>query len=270
MKSRRERHEAISQGLQQRFPDDLVQTKRPAKGAGEVSYVPWYYYAQRLNELEPLNWESEITHVKVVPATDQQGNDISKLLMVVQVTINGRTYAGTGTSLAAKESWGGAHAEAYSQAFRRACAHAGLGLYFYDEEGVTSTLPEGVSASFPHHGVDHQEEEGDDDEPRRDVPVDSADRGDASGGASGPVGGDNVAEDEDGGEGRGLDDPVTEDQHQRLADLGKTGVFNNEELTRWRTSLERKPTKGNAGRIIREMKDRYKSKTGNEYQDDGS
>jgi len=124
--------------LTDRFPDEWVEQFR--QGGEELDFVPWHRYAQRLNEEPFITWHSEVSHVE---------NIGSQLLMVVDVTVTEgartpttSTHSGTGAADASKQSWGGAHAEAYSQAFRRACAHHGLGLYFYhdDESDVADRM----------------------------------------------------------------------------------------------------------------------------------
>ena len=119
--SRKERAEMV----REEFPSEVVSYLPVGRGSEKASFVAWHHYARRLNELFPLEWGSSISHVDIVGEF---------LLMVVDVRILGVTYSGTGQARADKQNWGGAHAEAFSQAFRRGCALAGLGLYFYGKE----------------------------------------------------------------------------------------------------------------------------------------
>jgi hypothetical protein len=114
--------------LQEPFPPEVtgkLPTYSGGRKTGEVDFVAWHHYSRRLNEVFPLRWSVSISHIDIVG---------DYLLMVVDVKVEGASYCGTGQAKADKENWGGAHAEAYSQAFRRACAQPGLGLYFYGME----------------------------------------------------------------------------------------------------------------------------------------
>ena len=114
-----------SENLGEEFPAQVVSQLPVGYSGAKADFVAWHHYARRLNELFPLEWGSSISHVDIVGEF---------LLMVVDVRILGVTYSGTGQARADKQNWGGAHAEAFSQAFRRGCALAGLGLYFYGKE----------------------------------------------------------------------------------------------------------------------------------------
>lgn len=204
------------------------------KKTGEVTAVPWHEYVSRLNDLFPDGWESRITHVI---------ESAGYLMMVVEVEVAGSVHAGTGAAEADKDKWGGAHAEAYSQAFRRACAHHGLGLYMYKDEEPTHVRPSDRRGhSRPdsprvHSGTDP---DGDSDV----VSGNEATSGHQEEGDAGP----------------------TATQRERLTQLGDSGVFGEEELGKYRARVQDNWTKQGAGKVIREMKEEYEQRTGSPFQ----
>lgn len=215
--------------LRKPFPPEKEVSKPTyvkGKKTGEVTAVPWHEYVSRLNSIAtPQGWSSRITHV-----IESAGN----LMMVVEVEVGGAVHAGTGSASADKEAWGGAHAEAYSQAFRRACAHHGLGLYMYKDEEPAHVRPSGGSGD------------------RSSVP-DSPERRPSGSGDS--VGGDDPS----------VEEP-TDKQKRRLTQLGDSGVFGEEELGNFRARVKSNWTKRGAGQVIREMKEVYRERTGSEFQ----
>lgn len=95
------------------FPEKLI-SKLPPRGD---SYVPWYQYAQRLLLHHPdYSW-------RVVSVVEADG----VWAVVGELTIEGEIRAGVGED--------DAPAAAESNAFKRACAKAGIGLHLYDEAG---------------------------------------------------------------------------------------------------------------------------------------
>jgi len=120
--------------LNARFPSNVVEKKKVA--GRSLDFVPWHIYAAFLNWKLPGRWEKEVTDVKALgPFTvqDEGGHvrEVAKLIVTVSVTVDGVVRQALGEADATKETWGGAMAEAESQAFRRACAAHGLGLYMY-------------------------------------------------------------------------------------------------------------------------------------------
>jgi len=214
-----------SKMLSKRFPEAIVEQLPVGRGNKEVGFVAWHHYARRLNELFPLEWGVSISHVTVVG---------KYLLMVVDVRILGVTYSGTGEAEAAKEDWGGAHAEAFSQAFRRACALPGLGLYWYGLEKMEKAM----AASQPT---------------MTDLMVTPESIGELP---------DTTPEVIDV---TTLEHEPTETQMQRLAELGATGVFIPNELTVYRERMKQHFNKGAVGSLIREMKTLYETRTGNPF-----
>jgi hypothetical protein len=206
--------------LSERFPDSVVEQLPVGRGAKKADFVAWHHYARRLNELFPLEWGVSISHVTVVG---------KYLLMVVDVRITGVTYSGTGEAEADKEDWGGAHAEAFSQAFRRACALAGLGLYFYGMEKM-----EAIKAACQREVDD-----------AREAMAESHSRAVMPGEAEEP----DVAIREPSQE------PPTDQQKERLAELGASGVFTDRELDAYRGRMKEYFTKKGVGLLIREMKE---------------
>ncbi len=98
------------------FPDKLVQ-KLPPRGD---SYVPWYEYAQRLLLHHPdYSW----TVTTIVAGAN--GWAVAGDLRLEK---DGPCYSGTGEDAESVAS-------AESQAYKRACAKAGIGLHLYDEDG---------------------------------------------------------------------------------------------------------------------------------------
>ena len=109
------------------FPDKLVQ-KLPPRGD---SYVPWYQYAQRLLLQHPgHSWR--VTSVMeslgvwvVVGELDLTGPER------VEVGTTAMEYRNVYAAVGEDDS----PASAESNAYKRACAKAGIGLHLYDEAG---------------------------------------------------------------------------------------------------------------------------------------
>ena len=94
------------------FPAELIK-KVPPRGE---AYVSWTHYTQRLLKVHGAH------QYHVTSVTYGDGN----WCVAVQVEIhNGESYGGVGFDKDAT------HAE--SQAYKRACAHAGIGLHLYGE-----------------------------------------------------------------------------------------------------------------------------------------
>jgi hypothetical protein len=92
------------------FPADLIKKLPPRN----EDYVPWYQYAQRLL-LHHGGHRYEVTHVVA-------GKD--GWAVAVRVWLGpDEWYDGLGTDSSADA--------AESQAYKRACAHAGIGLHLY-------------------------------------------------------------------------------------------------------------------------------------------
>ncbi len=95
------------------FPDTLIE-KLPPRGD---SYVAWYQYAQRLLLVHPgYSWQVS----NVVFANDVWA--VAGWLTIDDVPYGAVGEADTPTS-------------AESNAYKRACAKAGIGLHLYDEDG---------------------------------------------------------------------------------------------------------------------------------------
>lgn len=95
------------------FPDSLI-SKLPPRGD---SYVPWYQYAQRLLLHHPdYSWQvSSVMFANEVWA------------VVGLLAFDETAYGAVGE--------GDSPTSAESNAFKRACAKAGIGLHLYDEDG---------------------------------------------------------------------------------------------------------------------------------------
>lgn len=134
MSDQTESLDALYGELSERFPDEWVQEFR--QGGEDLSFVPWHRYVQRLHEIAPMQWSTSIDTVQEIGGY---------LVMTVTLHLAGRFFTQVGIAQAEKsktKGYGGAAPEAYSQAFRRACAMAGLGLGFY--QGVYDELPAGA------------------------------------------------------------------------------------------------------------------------------
>ena len=114
----------------QPFPDKLVQ-KLPPRGD---SYVKWSEYNQRILLHHPDHdyRVTSITHSPgyTYPKKDDDGNLTDVLLwappvwaIAVEFTFEGSVYAGVGED--------DSPTSAESNAYKRACAHAGIGLHLY-------------------------------------------------------------------------------------------------------------------------------------------
>jgi hypothetical protein len=95
------------------FPDRLIEKKPGGASRPSVDYVSWPHYAQRLL-LDHGGHEYRVTHVVFGDG---------KWTVAVAVDLGDESYAGVGTDSSADN--------AESQAYKRACAHAGIGLHLY-------------------------------------------------------------------------------------------------------------------------------------------
>jgi hypothetical protein len=94
------------------FPAAVIKKLPPRN----EDYVPWFQYAQRL--LAQHGGHSyRITHLEFGDG---------KWAVAVAVELAGETYGGVGIDASADA--------AESQAYKRACAHAGIGLHLYDND----------------------------------------------------------------------------------------------------------------------------------------
>lgn len=107
------------------FPDELVKKLPPRN----ESYVPWRQYAQRLL-LHHGGHRYEVTHVVF------GGNAWS---VAVRLWLSpDEWYDGVGTDSDADK--------AESQAYKRACAHAGIGLHLYGDYWLHGRLQKDLNA----------------------------------------------------------------------------------------------------------------------------
>jgi hypothetical protein len=213
-----------SDALQERFPPEVT-SKKPVFTGGrktdEVDFVAWHHYSRKLNELFPLTWGVSVSRVDTVA---------DYILMVVDVKIGSYSYCGTGQAKADKDNWGGAHAEAFSQAFRRACAQAGLGLYFYGMEEMAAVEAKGIKDEL--------------DEDAREAIVEDME--------------------EAGLMGDPPDEPTTQ-QLDRLSELAASGVFSGAALDEYREEVRSHYTRNGVGLTLRRMKNEYRATTGEEF-----
>jgi len=137
------------------FDDSLKKTKK-AGSQGSITYVDWVSYVVRGHAAFPEGYSKTVTPYEVG----------GQLLARVRITCNATSayQEALGAAPAEKTSWGGAMAEAESQAFRRAMANWGLGLEMYmsDEDfqnalgvvGMTSDYSDSTSEESPEHSDD--------------------------------------------------------------------------------------------------------------------
>jgi len=130
--------------LSKPFADEVKATKKIQ--GNEHTFVEWYHYIARGWREFPEGFSSEIRSVTEIGKVwgEDEGDMVSKvrddrqLLMVVRVTDmqTGIYHEATGTAPIRKEKamFGGAAAEAESQALRRAFAKFGMGLEMYMDE----------------------------------------------------------------------------------------------------------------------------------------
>lgn len=106
------------------FSDKVKQTKKQA--GQEITFVSWIHYVVRAWHQFPQGYSKDV-----------RVNEVGgQLVVTVRITdrASGCYQEALGAAPADKTSWGGAMAEAESQAFRRAMANFGLGLEMYMDE----------------------------------------------------------------------------------------------------------------------------------------
>jgi hypothetical protein len=156
--------------------------------------------------------------------------------MVVDVKIGSYSYCGTGQAKADKADWGGAHAEAYSQAFRRACAQPGLGLYFYGMEEMEEVAARNAERE------------------QRGTTADQVEPTIAGGDIPDPL-----------AEHPGNDGPPSDAQLERLQQLAESNIFTEASLDEHRAEIRAHYTRGGVGLALRRMKLEYFAATGEEF-----
>lgn len=124
------------------FPDRIIKTVGPRKDA----YVKWAEYNQRMLLHHP-DHDYRVTSVShapgyLYPKKDEDGNLTDTQLwappvwaIAVEFTIDGSVYAGVGED--------DSPAAAESTAYKRACAHAGIGLHLYGGYWLHGRLVQG-------------------------------------------------------------------------------------------------------------------------------
>jgi hypothetical protein len=105
---------------------DEVKSEQSMGKKGKITFVEWYHYIARAWKTFPEGFSTEITKLATIG---------DNFVMVVRVIDNqtGIYHEATGSAFAGKDksNFGGANAEAESQALRRAFAKFGLGLEMY-------------------------------------------------------------------------------------------------------------------------------------------
>ena len=112
------------------FPDELKSEKK--QGGQDITFVEWHEYVIRAHRTFPQGY-SKAVEVTTAEGYDKKGAPVATLIVKVRITDEetGAYQEALGSADAGKTSWGGAVAEAESQAMRRAFANWGLGLEMY-------------------------------------------------------------------------------------------------------------------------------------------
>ncbi len=95
------------------FPDKFIEIKPGGANRPDLSFVSWSHYNQRLL----LTYPDHSWRIIALVA------DGGQWAVAGELTIDGVSYAGVGTDASADN--------AESQAYKRAAAHAGIGLHLY-------------------------------------------------------------------------------------------------------------------------------------------
>ena len=116
----------IQEALSRKIPENILKTK--SIGGQRIKYIPWYRVNKILDKYAPgWTWQIQSIHT-----TD------TDLFIVGRLTIptaDGNVYReATGTEKLNCSSYGDPSSNAESQAFRRAAARLGLGLYLYEKD----------------------------------------------------------------------------------------------------------------------------------------
>lgn len=116
----------IEAALSRPIPPDLLQQKK--KGGAVLHYIPWHTANKILCKYAP-GWSGRVTNTQSI------GKELVLTYSISIPTSDGViTREATGSELLECGSYGETAANAESQAFRRACARFGLGLYLYDRK----------------------------------------------------------------------------------------------------------------------------------------
>lgn len=122
--------EQIERALSRPLPDSMLQNK-PKKNnktgkTTHLPFIPWYRVNRVLSKYAP-GWSGRVVSVQ------QVGQELVLTYEIEIPTKHGAVVRqATGSESLNCGSFGEVAANAESQAFRRACARFGLGLYLYD------------------------------------------------------------------------------------------------------------------------------------------
>lgn len=119
----------IEAALSRPLPKDLLGSlEKKNKKTGAVSYLPYipWHVANRIMSKYAPGWEGRVTDIR------QIGDELILTYSITIPTADGNvTRQATGAESVECGPYGETAANAESQAFRRACARFGLGLYLY-------------------------------------------------------------------------------------------------------------------------------------------
>lgn len=115
----------IISDLSKPLPDRFLSNRK--QGGKNLTYISWHDVNKLMDYFTGGGWEGSVT---TIHHTD------TEVYVVYKVTIHTQegniSREATGSEKLDNNAWGEAIAKAESQAFRRACARWGMGLYLYD------------------------------------------------------------------------------------------------------------------------------------------
>ncbi|MEO1208628.1 MAG: Rad52/Rad22 family DNA repair protein [Cyanobacteria bacterium J06638_20] len=123
--------EQVEQALSRPLPNGMLkQLPKKNKRTGEtvyLDYIPWHTVNRVLSKYAP-GWQGRVVR------TEQIGDElVLTFALTIPTADGGVTREATGSEKLDCGSYGETAANAESQAFRRAAARFGLGLYLYDK-----------------------------------------------------------------------------------------------------------------------------------------
>lgn len=129
----------LFESLFEPFPNEVKQTK--TQGGQSITFVSWIHYVIRAWNTFPEGYSKDVRVTEVG----------GQLIVTVRITDrkSGCYQEALGAAPAEKKSWGGAMAEAESQAFRRAMANWGLGLEMYLDDDEWERVARTINSSAP-------------------------------------------------------------------------------------------------------------------------
>ncbi|HSG28962.1 MAG TPA: Rad52/Rad22 family DNA repair protein, partial [Candidatus Krumholzibacterium sp.] len=130
------------------FSPSVKQTK--TQGGQSITFVSWIHYVVRAWAQFPEGYSKDVRVSEVG----------GQLIVTVRITDrkSGCYQEALGAAPADKKSWGGAMAEAESQAFRRAMANWGMGLEMYMDDDEWSRVAQSLKDDADSEELEAAEE----------------------------------------------------------------------------------------------------------------